>query len=173
VRHRTRYRKVSSLGRLLDQIAKAPDVVSRSRYVDLLSPMDHKQGNEFFDALTSPGARTIDPAVPLAQLERIREETRTIRNWIDTSVAHLDQRTWTFELDTSFTFVDLDRAIDSLFTTMNRYTQLLLGRAVVGSVSMPPWEAVFRVPWIPDDDAWRNLRETIDSRDRVRLTSLT
>lgn len=36
------------------------------------------------------------------------------------------------------------------------YNRLILGSTTSGSVSMPPWETVFRVAWIPDD-AYRHV----------------
>lgn len=66
------------------------------------------------------------------------------------------------------TFGDVHEGPDLIFETMNHYNRLLLGSTTSGSVTMDPWEAVFRVGWIPDDDAWRDVarkqQETEDAR---------
>lgn len=83
---------VVSLGRLLDRIAKSPNVLSLERYLAELHPDDRRLGNEFFDSLTAPGARAIDASVPLAHLKRLRDETAKIKTWVDKEVAHYDRR---------------------------------------------------------------------------------
>lgn len=40
-----------------------------------LHPTTPDLGNEFFDALVGPGAKALDAATPLADLERLREGT--------------------------------------------------------------------------------------------------
>jgi hypothetical protein len=34
---------------------------------------------------------------------------------------------------------------------------------------MPPWEAVFRVAWIPDEDAYRHVAQTQQETDDARM----
>src|SRR6266496_795237 len=158
---------VVSLGRLLDRIAKAPNVLSRDRYLAALHTDTPALGNEFFDSLTTPGAKTISPEVPREHLERLRQATANIKTWIDKEVAHYDQRTG--EFSEGLTFGDVHRAIDLIFETTNHYNQLLLGSTTAGSVTMPPWEAVFTVAWIPDDAAWRRIAEAMQENDRRRM----
>ncbi len=56
-----------------------------------------------------------------------------------------------------------------MFETMNYYNQLLLGSTTSGTVTMDPWEAVFRVAWIPDDEAWEQVVRTQQETDDRRL----
>jgi hypothetical protein len=158
---------VVSLGRLLDRIAKAPGVLSRDRFLAELHRDDHRLGNEFFDALTSPEAKAIDPQAPRADLRQLRHDTRRIKVWVDKEVAHYDPKTGTFSQ--GLTFGDIHRAIDVILETMNRYMQLIQGTTIAGSVSMPPWPAVFRVAWLPDDSAWREVMEAIAESENRRL----
>ncbi len=161
---------VVSLGRLLDRIAKDPFVLSRERYLAELHGGDRSIGNEVFDKLTSPGAKAIDPAVPTADLERLRAKTASIKTWVDKEVAHYDPATGRFS--EGLTFGDIHQAIDLIFRTMNRYRQLILGSTIAGSVTMVPWQAVFRYAWIPDDEAWRAVIEKVDEKDRERMNQL-
>lgn len=158
---------VVSLGRLLDRIVKAPNVLSRDRYLAELHSDTPELGNEFFDALTAPGAKAIDPAVPQNHLERLRRETANIKTWVDKEVAHYDPRTGRFS--EGVTFGDVHKAIDLIFETLNYYNRLILGSTTAGSVTMPPWEAVFTVAWL-DDAAWRRVAEKMQKIDRRRMS---
>ena len=157
---------VVSLGRLLDRISKSPSVVTRERYLAELHPRRPDLGNQFFDELVSPGAKALDATTPLAHLEKLRIETVEVREWVNKEVAHYDRDTGKFS--ERLTFGDVHRGIDLLFETMNYYQQLLRGVTISGSVTMAPWEAVFRVRWIPDDGSWqyvvRTQQETDDRR---------
>lgn len=158
---------VVSLGRLLDRIAKAPRVLSRNRYLAELHPDDHRMGNEFFDALTSPGAKAIDPQLPRRELKHLQDESRRIKVWVDKEVAHYDPKTGTFSQE--LTFGDIHQAIDLIFSTMNRYMQLIHGTTIAPSVTMPPWPAVFRVAWLPDDAAWREVMQAVAQTENKRF----
>lgn len=157
---------IVSLGRLLDRIAKSPSIVSRERYLAELHPATPDLGNEFFDALVGPGAKALDAATPLADLQRLRGGTAKVREWISNEVAHYNTKTGQFS--EGLTFGDVHEAMDLIFGIFNRYNQLILGRTVAGSVSMPPWEAVFRVSWIPDDNAYRRVALAQQQADERR-----
>lgn len=158
---------VVSLGRLLDRIAKAPHVLSRARHLGRLHPDTPQMGNEFFDALVGPGAAAIDPATPAEHLANLREKTAKVTKWVDKEVAHFDPKTGTFSQ--GLTFGDVHAGLDAIFETMNHYNRLLLGSTTAGSVTMDPWESVFRVPWIPDDDAWMQVVRTQHEMDDCRM----
>jgi hypothetical protein len=157
---------VVSLGRLLDRIAKSPNVLSRERYLSTLHHDHSGLGNKFFDSLTSPGARGIDPDMPLAHLEQLRNETAGVRKWIDKEVAHYDPKIGKFS--EGLTFKDVHHAIDLIFEVMNHYRQLILGDTVDVGVTMPPWEVVFTVPWIPDEEARRTVHRIMQEHDDRR-----
>jgi hypothetical protein len=158
---------IVSLGRLLDRVAKSSSVLSRERYLAELYPDDHRDGNEFFDELVGRGVDVIDASVPVAELERLRRETERVRTWITKEVAHYDPKTGEFGED--LTFGDVHRAIDLIFFTYNRYCQLLLGTAVLGSVVMQPWEKVFTVAWIPSPDAFRGIQQAALEKEHRRM----
>jgi hypothetical protein len=153
VRRQVEVRKdVVSLGRLLDGVAKNAGAVTRRRFLHELYAEESDFGNEFFDELAGPGLSVLDPAIPRGQLDRLESETKQVREWVSKEVAHFDPATGSFS--EQLTFGDVHRCVDLLFETMNFYHQLLLGQTVDDRVTMAPWEAVFRVQWIPDDGAW-------------------
>jgi hypothetical protein len=158
---------VVSLGRLLDRITKAPNVLTRDRYLAELHPDDHRMGNRFFDMLTTPGSKAIDASVPAGQLTHLRDETANIRKWADKEIAHYDPNTG--EFGKGPTFGSVHDAIDLIFETLNHYNQLILGSTMVGSVVMPPWQAVFKVAWIPNDAAYKRVADLVRENDQRRM----
>jgi len=158
---------VVSLGRLLDRIAKSPSVFSRQRYLAELHPTTPDLGNQFFDALVGPGAKALDAATPLADLEGLSGGTAKVRDWVSNEVAHYNAKTGQFSQ--GLTFGDVHEAMDLIFEIFNRYTQLIYGRTIAGSVTMPPWEAVFRVAWIPDEDAYQHVALAQQQADDRRI----
>ena len=158
---------VISLGRLLTHSAAQPNVLTRERYLAVLHPDDHQMGNEFFDNLVAPGAKAIDPATPTAHLEELRRKTAKVRDWVSNEVAHFSKKTGHFSV--GLTFGDVHESMDAIFEVLNHYNRLILGSTTSGSVTMDPWEAVFRVAWIPDDDAWRYVALTQHETDNRRM----
>jgi hypothetical protein len=154
---------VVSLGRLLDRIAKSPNVISRKRYLAQLHPTTPEMGNEFFDALVGPGAQAIDQATPLGHFQHLQQETAKVKKWVDKEVAHYDRRTGQFSQQ--LTFGDVHQGLDAIFRVLNHYNRLLLGSTTSGSVTMDPWEAVFKFAWIPDHDSWVHVARTQQETD--------
>jgi len=161
--------EVVSLGRLLTRIADAPNVLTRERYLAELHPDDPGLGNLFFDSLVGPGAKAIDPATPLAHLAELKKKTAKVRDWVSNEVAHYNSKTGQFS--EGLTFGDVHRAMDLVFETLNHYNRLILGSTTSGSVVMDPWEAVFRVAWIPDDDDGRHVALTQQEADDRRTSN--
>jgi hypothetical protein len=159
--------EVVSLGHLLDRISKSPDVLSRERYLAELHPTSRELGNEFFDELVGLRAKAIDRATPLTHLQQLRERTAKVTNWVSNEVAHYNKKTG--EFSEGLMFGDVHEAMDLIFETLNHYTRLILGTTISSSVSMPPWEAVFRVRWIPDDDAYGHVVQTQQETDAKRM----
>lgn len=158
--------EVVSLGRLLTRISEQPNVLTRERYLAQLHPTTPEMGNKFFDELVGQGARAIDPATPAAHLEQLKDKTAKVRDWVSNEVAHYSKNTG--EFSQGLTFGDVHQAMDLIFETLNHYNRLILGSTTSGSVTMPPWEAVFRVAWIPDDDAYRHVALTQQETDDRR-----
>jgi hypothetical protein len=154
---------VVSLGRLLDHIAKFPAVLSRERYLAELHATTPGLRNEFFDSLVGLGAQSIDPATPLRHLEKLHAGTAKVRRWVSNEIAHYNKRTG--EFSEGLTFGDVHEAMDLIFEILNHYNRLILGSTTSASVTMPPWEAVFRVAWIPDEDAFRHVMQVQQERD--------
>ena len=121
---------------------------------------------EVYD-LVGLGARAIDPATPLADLARLRDGTASVREWVSNEVAHYNKNTG--EFSSGLTFGDVHAAMDLIFEIYNRYNQLILGTTTAGSVTMPPWEHVFTVPWIPSEEDYVRVAQTQRETDNRRM----
>jgi hypothetical protein len=135
--------RVASLARLLQEIRRAPHVISRDRFVSLYILKD--DGHRDFDILTEEGAREVDPHRVQDDLSRLRRSTAGLERFATQRVAH-------FDLEASPripTYAELDAALDLLEELSNRYRGLLLAEA--GSLTPTinyDWKAIFREPWI-------------------------
>lgn len=146
---------VICLRRLLGEIEARPDVISRARYIAKLHPADARRGEEFFDQLVRPGAEALEKDRPTADIARLDAAAGRIRKWVDKEVAHYDRAIGKFS--EGLTVREIHTAVDLIFEVFNYYQRLLLGQSVAGEVVMPPWERVFRVAWIPDDEALNRI----------------
>ena len=67
------------------------------------------------------------------------------------------------------TFGEVHSAIDLIFRTLRTYTELLLGVTTAPVIVLQPWEWNFRKAWIPDDAAYRKVRETMMKHEQRRM----
>jgi hypothetical protein len=103
----------------------------------------------------------IDPQIPAQDFDDLQTKTKTVRDWVNRSVAHLTPRPRTGPpLD------DVHDAIDVVAQLFRKYQTLIGGVNVQLGVIMEPWPSVFRVPWIPDDDHFRDVMAKVDEADR-------
>jgi hypothetical protein len=159
---------VVSLARLLGSVARSPGVVSRERFVAELYPDDPRDGNGDFDRLVGQGVNALSRRVVRDELKDLANGTAKVKTWIDKEVAHYDRNTGQFS--EGLTFDDVHEAVDLIFDVYSRYCALLLGSQVLRFVAIQqPWEAVFRHPWIPDDDALRHVRQAAREKEQGRL----
>jgi hypothetical protein len=146
---------VVSLGRLIDRIWKYPTVLTREHYRRTQGPDDLRMADEAFNKLAGAG-EYINPEIPAADMEGLRQSTATVRSWVNKAVAHTDQR----ERDAP-SLAQIDDSIDSVVELFRKYYGLIVGVSVIPSVVMTPWPVVFRVPWIPDDDQLRDVMRRV------------
>jgi hypothetical protein len=150
------HRDAASLASLLDQIRAYPNVLTRSRYVGLYlvgeddeREREHYQrrGNEAFDRLAGQGNETIPAGRIEADLQRLAEVAKPVKDLVDRLVAHWDRR----GLSELPTFADLNAAIDVIGEVYRDWSQWLTAeyRAELVPVFQYDWEAPLRVAWLP------------------------
>jgi hypothetical protein len=98
---------------------------------------------------------------------QLQNKTKAIRTWVTKEVAHYDQQTGKFA--EGLTFADLNAAIDLVAAVFRRYALLIQAVDVLPVPITQPWAGVFRVPWLPDNSAVRDVQQATDKRERERL----
>jgi hypothetical protein len=131
--------------RPIDQVWRYPKVLSRDRYLSLHGQDWETDANRWFDNLAG-GRDYIDPEIPANDLTELRERTRKVRDWVNTSVAHASARVKRVPALT-----DIHENLRDVLDLFLKYMALIRGVGVSRDVTMSPWEVVFTVPWIPDD----------------------
>lgn len=139
----------ASLATLLDQMAKHPEVLTRGRYVSLAPDDEHgflrRRADESFDRVAGEGSYTIPADLPNKAIERLREASLPVKQYVDRIVAHHDRR------DTSVpTLQELDGALDAIEEEFTTWSGWLTGQQRLVMVPVPQydWLAPFRVPWL-------------------------
>lgn len=139
-----------SLTRLLDEIEKRPSIMSRQRFVAMYpeGPARDWSAGPDYDRFSDKNGNQVSSEVVQRDLDRLDLAVKNVTILATKRVAHLDYRK---PIDPVPTFVDLDKAIDTLGSVFNKYNVLLTGTAML---SMEPtivvdWTAIFQVPWLP------------------------
>lgn len=154
VRRQVAERKDSiSLARLLSDISEHPTELSRQHYHKLCAGRGFGSAQidrSFQHAVGETGRDFINLASVLNDLTTLKDVTKLLHKYTDKRVAHIDVRTWTQSMPT---FGDLDAAIDTLARVCRKYSVLLRAEQIPSfePIIQHDWQAVFRVPWIPDE----------------------
>lgn len=140
--------RVVSLGRLIDEISKDAQRISKAAFIDLWTdPRRHSEAEALFDERFGGGIGDhLDPAIPRQDLEALERSAEGLTAFVDQHVAHSDAKA----VGGLPTFNDLDAAVDQIGDLFAKYTLLL---TAAGMVTLVPviqhdWEAVFRQPWM-------------------------
>jgi hypothetical protein len=146
-----------SLARLFTEIQGKPEVISRSRFLNLYKNSDYpvemksfleKSANQSFDKFAGEGKSYIDPSLVASDLSTIQEKAKNLHRYANKRIAHFDRGEFT-ELPT---FNELNECLDSLESILKKY--MLLFRAVAYTRVLPVWQydwkAIFRESWISE-----------------------
>jgi hypothetical protein len=153
---------VVSLGKLLDGVWRYPWVLTRERYIAMQGGAPDAEG--WWESLAGTG-EWIDPRIPAQDFQDLQAKTKTVRDWVNTSVAHLTAKTREADV---VTMAKVHDAVDVVADLFAKYLTLIRGVAIAGGVIMEPWPTVFRVPWISDDDRYREVLTKLVEIERRR-----
>jgi hypothetical protein len=152
---------VVSLARLIDRVWRFPWVLTRERFLAMQGGDEgFGLGHGWFESRAGTGDY-IDPRIPARDFEDLQTKTKSVRDWVNKSVAHLAARS-----RTGPPLNDVHDAIDFVAGLFRKYQTLIGGVNVQLGVIMEPWPSVFRVPWIPDDDQFRDVMAQLDAAER-------
>lgn len=140
-----------SFARLLLNISKHPEEISRQRFYGLFAGEGRStaQMDRMLEAAgVKPTEDALDYEMVKKDLNLLTVTTKQLKGYADKMVAHVDTDGWTQSVPT---FGELDDAIDFLGNLGSRYSILLRGREVKSfePIIPPTWKSVFTVAWIP------------------------
>ncbi|MDE0424640.1 MAG: hypothetical protein OXN25_07225 [Candidatus Poribacteria bacterium] len=147
-------RKSVSFVRLLEDIIKFPEVMSRERFVNLYSKDMRTHASQIFSQRFSGACKDyIDPIIVqqnLCELKSHGGKIGKVEDFADKRVAHSDRRS-----SDSPTFDELDACIDCLKKFTQSYRFLFRGMGENDDLLMPGineyWDETFRNPLILPD----------------------
>ena len=161
-RHSDLRKTTASLARIWRSIARNPHVLTKERHVELTSIDDftRRASAHYFDQHFGKGADAVDSAVAEGHVQRLVEETQTVRNYVNASIAHLDANP---EAAGALQFGQVDEALGVLEEELQALYLLILGSALLHAepVFQFSWRSAFYVPWAPDNEieAWAEAKD--------------
>jgi hypothetical protein len=137
-----------SFVRLLEQVKKAPELLSRAAYKSRCTNphLPESYLDSDYDRLVGNRKQQPDPAAFESEIEELEARTRKVKEFADAHVAHLSLEPMK-ELPK---FLELDDAIDCLERTLKRYLHLFRGEGPTPALPtwQYDWKEIFRHPWI-------------------------
>jgi hypothetical protein len=142
------------LGRLLDEMAQRPKVITRARYLGDIPEDDFKYRTlwQTFDGFgivrQSDTARMtdyLDPAGIAADSQRLAKVAKSVLGYANQLVAHRSETE-----HVPVTLGDVNRTVDAIEETFIKYYAIIGGPSLVGlepSLS-GNWMAPFEIPWL-------------------------
>lgn len=147
------HRDVASLGKLIEEVRDDPSHITREFWIGLWGEPSNEGERLYRDhGWTTQFGRDVgdhlDPAIPTADLDDLRDASAKVTRYVDKHLAHSD-RTPVPASDLP-TVDDVHDAIDKIGDLYNRYYNLLTASfwAFLVPAMQDDWQAVFRVPWL-------------------------
>jgi hypothetical protein len=141
-------KKSISLARLLDEICKTPEILSRNRYIELYDNYTKKSKlpDKHFEKFAGKTRDHVDPHLVKLDLEQLRSKFTECEKYADRRVAHYDRRA----PKRIPTFKELNECINFLEKLVKKYLRLFRGKTYIQilPVFQYDWEAIFREPWL-------------------------
>lgn len=136
-----------SFVRLLKEICDTPEVLSRTRFVDLYrASAVQRSVDRDFDKFAGKGKNYVNRDLVNLDLQKLREKAGKCEKYADQRVAHFDKGA----IKNVPTFRDLDDCIDFLEELLKKYYLLFRAASLLSilSVWQYDWKAIFREPWL-------------------------
>jgi len=136
-----------SLARLLREVIKNPQVLSRERYLAFYKadfPDEYARRN--FNNLAGGGHDHVNPESIASDLSLLKDKAEKIGKYASKKIAHLDEAGYE-ELPTCD---DLDNCLDYLEKLLKKYINLFTAdsRIRILPTWQYDWTEIFQVPWI-------------------------
>jgi hypothetical protein len=139
----------TTLGRLLVQLERRPDIVSKDRFLERARRLNSDPavldgGRRQFESDWDDGTGHLDKRVVAKDRNDLFRQLKKVIDWADQTIAHIDFN----GPPAAPTFVELDQAIEATGHVFQRYAQLLTGGIWYEVTPIAPanWTALFAKP---------------------------
>lgn len=141
--------KTGSFRRLLQSMANEPQRLTAAWFrSDMEEPLAADMDAKFVVHADPRGLGHLDPQVPLEDLVLLDAVSTGLKRYVDQYVAHADMN----PKPGVPVYADLDTALDSHFSLLQKYTFLLKRstRVIGPAVMQTNWQKVFYAPWLAE-----------------------
>jgi hypothetical protein len=149
-----RTRGTVSLARLLEDIARHPEVMTRERHLAVWAdPQWTKEAQTNFDKFAvNRNADRIDVRAVRRDMARLDAVGAVVKGHVDENVAHTALQ----PVSSLVTYADLNASMDEIGYLVKKYTSLLKAEIIwqLEPVIQGDWRAPFRQPWITEERDW-------------------
>jgi len=140
-----------SIARLMADMMKHPQVLSRERYVALYkgSPSEDLADADF-DHFSRKVKAHLDPTLIKEHNDILEKKAQKIETYADKRVAHWDEKWNGKKMGEIPKYIDLDECIDYLGELFKKYYLLLTGKsfAQITPTLGYDWQEIFEVAWL-------------------------
>jgi hypothetical protein len=153
---------VVSLLRLLGQIKKNPQLLTRERFVSRYKVEHYPYAHKTFDKIAGLGQDCINAAMMEEDLKKLKDTTRNLQTYINQEITHIrDKPVGSVPtLPKLPTFAELDECLDLIESLLRKYRFLLYGiMEDILPVFLSDWTQIFREPWVPCGKSVPEMKE--------------
>lgn len=144
------HKDAASLANVLEEMTADPAQLKREWWIGMWTIDDRQFATRtWLNQFGGTVNEHLDPAIPAADAQRLREAAADVRVYVDKHVAHSDASAVSSTI--TLKAEDLHAVIDVIGSIFKRYYNLLTASSMYTLVPaiQHDWTAVFRVPWIP------------------------
>jgi len=147
------------VGRLLDEMAQRPKVITRARYLDGIEESDFRYGMlwKTFDGFgvlrqgdTAPLTDYLDPAGIAADRRRLLQVAKPVLAYANQLVAHRSETE-----HVPVTLGDVNRTVETIEEVFVKYYAIIVGPSLMGLEPsiIHDWMKPFTIPWLVPEEA--------------------
>ncbi len=135
------------LMKLLENIEKKPEIITREFFLKPFAPLLIKEGGRIWKEKYG-GDDYLSKKVIRLDIFRLKEVTKKLKNFVDKRVAHKDKHDEKYDMNYS----QLDSCVDILEELTIKYYSLIVstgsGIPSLLATNIDGWEKIFYEPWI-------------------------
>jgi hypothetical protein len=137
-----------SLGKLVVEIGEDPSELTREFWIGMWADDRPYAERAWAEQFGGGVGGHLDPAIPAADLDALRDASQRVTDYVDRHLAHSDRRA--LPASKMPTLADMHSAVDTIGQLYERYYNLLTASswAFLVPVIQHDWQAVFREPWM-------------------------